>query len=61
MEMSSVNNLNSQIDSDVQETGEWVEALQGVIQAAGPARARHRERTSNARAARRRPARGRSA
>jgi pyruvate dehydrogenase E1 component len=41
MEMSSANNLNSQSDSDMQETDEWVDALQSVIQAAGPERARY--------------------
>ena len=38
--MSLTNNLNNQVDSDAQETGEWVDALQAVIQAAGPERAR---------------------
>ncbi|PUA17672.1 alpha-ketoglutarate dehydrogenase [Glaciimonas sp. PCH181] len=41
MEMSSANSLNSQFDSDVQETSEWIDALQGVIHAAGPERARY--------------------
>ncbi|MEO6920965.1 MAG: alpha-ketoglutarate dehydrogenase [Collimonas sp.] len=41
MEMSSANNLNSQFDSDRQETDEWVDALQAVIQASGPERARY--------------------
>ncbi|MEB0011527.1 alpha-ketoglutarate dehydrogenase [Glaciimonas sp. Gout2] len=41
MEMSSTNHLNGQFDSDVQETSEWMEAFQGVIEAAGPERARY--------------------
>jgi pyruvate dehydrogenase E1 component len=40
MEMSSANNLNKQSDTDPLETGEWVDALQAVILAAGPERAR---------------------
>lgn len=39
MEMSSVNYLN--IDSDALETAEWLDALRGVIDAAGPERARY--------------------
>ena len=39
MEMSSVINLN--IDADAQETAEWLEALHGVLQHAGPERARY--------------------
>ncbi len=41
MELSSANNLNSQGDTDTLETSEWIDALQGVIQAAGPERARY--------------------
>jgi pyruvate dehydrogenase E1 component len=41
MEMSSANNLTSHLDSDMQETREWVDALHGVIEAAGPERARY--------------------
>jgi pyruvate dehydrogenase E1 component len=40
MEIASASYINSQFDSDLQETEEWVGALQAVIQAAGPERAR---------------------
>ena len=40
MEMPSVNSLNDLFESDLQETGEWIEALQAVIREAGPERAR---------------------
>ncbi|CAM5428910.1 alpha-ketoglutarate dehydrogenase [Eoetvoesiella caeni] len=39
MEMSSANYLNT--DADALETAEWVDALRGVIEAAGPERARY--------------------
>jgi len=40
MDMSSINYL-SPADDDAQETAEWLDALRGVVQAAGPARARY--------------------
>jgi pyruvate dehydrogenase E1 component len=42
MEMSSLTNLtpNPALDTDPLETGEWLDALHGVIRAAGPERAR---------------------
>jgi len=40
MEMSSINYL-SPADEDAQETAEWLDALRGVVQAAGPERARY--------------------
>ncbi|AIY42743.1 Pyruvate dehydrogenase E1 component [Collimonas arenae] len=39
MKMSSAKSLNSQFDSDMQETDEWLDALQAVIHIAGPERA----------------------
>jgi len=39
MEMSSANYLNT--DTDALETAEWLDALRGVVQAAGPERARY--------------------
>lgn len=41
MEMSAVSHLKNPIDSDVLETEEWIDALHGVIKAAGPDRARY--------------------
>src|SRR5690625_5112539 len=38
MDMSSLTHLKN--DEDAQETAEWIEALHGVVQAAGPDRAR---------------------
>jgi pyruvate dehydrogenase E1 component len=40
MDMSSADHFKNQIDSDAQETGEWVDALQAVMQSVGPERAR---------------------
>ncbi len=41
MDMASANNLHHAADADAQETTEWLDALQGVIRAAGPERARY--------------------
>jgi pyruvate dehydrogenase E1 component len=41
MDMSSTDYFNTGIDSDAQETAEWIDALQAVLQNVGPARARY--------------------
>jgi pyruvate dehydrogenase E1 component len=41
MEMSSINQISHLADTDQQETGEWLDALQAVLQAAGPGRAHY--------------------
>jgi len=41
MEMPAINHLQHRFDQDPQETGEWLDALQAVIQHAGPERARY--------------------
>jgi pyruvate dehydrogenase E1 component len=40
MEMSSAGHFKSDIETDAQETGEWIDALQAVVQSVGPERAR---------------------
>jgi pyruvate dehydrogenase E1 component len=41
MEMSSINNFLGEVDIDAQETTEWLEALQAVVQTEGSDRARY--------------------
>lgn len=40
MEMSSADHFKDDFDTDTQETGEWIDALQAVVQSVGPERAR---------------------
>jgi pyruvate dehydrogenase E1 component len=40
MDMSSAGHIKNDIDTDAQETGEWIDALQAVVQSVGPERAR---------------------
>ena len=40
MDMATPDHLVRQIDSDEQETAEWIAALRSVLEAAGPERAR---------------------
>jgi pyruvate dehydrogenase E1 component len=40
MEMSSADHFKDDFDADMQETGEWIDALQAVVQSVGPERAR---------------------